>query len=60
LHHRLSDKDVAAIVALPHRIRKLEAQSYTLREGDRHCGPSAGAAQKGNIVQPIVVIVAGQ
>jgi CRP-like cAMP-binding protein len=35
LHHRLSDKDVAAIVALPHRIRKLEAQSYTLREGDR-------------------------
>jgi len=35
LHHRLSDKDVAAIVGLPHRIRKLEAQSYTLREGDR-------------------------
>lgn len=35
LHHRLSAGDVNAILNLPHRIRKLDAQSYTLREGDR-------------------------
>ena len=35
LHHRLSDLDQRAILALPHKIRRLEAQSYILREGDR-------------------------
>jgi CRP-like cAMP-binding protein len=35
LHHRLSDEDRRAIHALPHKIRKLDAQSYTVREGDR-------------------------
>jgi CRP-like cAMP-binding protein len=35
LHHRLSDDDQRAILKLPHRIRRLEAQSYILREGDR-------------------------
>jgi CRP-like cAMP-binding protein len=35
LHHRLSEDDQQAILALPHKIRRLEAQSYILREGDR-------------------------
>jgi len=35
LHHRLSAEDQSAILALPHKIRRLEAQSYTMREGDR-------------------------
>ena len=35
LHHRLSDLDRQAILELPHKIRRLEAQSYILREGDR-------------------------
>jgi CRP-like cAMP-binding protein len=35
LHHRLSEDDRRAILDLPHKIRKLEAQSYTMREGDR-------------------------
>ena len=35
LHHRLSDGDRRAILELPHKIRRLEAQSYILREGDR-------------------------
>jgi CRP-like cAMP-binding protein len=34
LHHRLSDGDQRAILGLPHKIRRLEAQSYILREGD--------------------------
>jgi CRP-like cAMP-binding protein len=34
LHHRLSDRDQRAILGLPHKIRRLEAQSYILREGD--------------------------
>jgi len=40
LHHRLSDLDQQAILRLPHKIRRLEAQSYILREGDRpdRCG----------------------
>ena len=40
LHHRLSDLDRQAILRLPHKIRRLEAQSYILREGDRpdRCG----------------------
>jgi CRP-like cAMP-binding protein len=35
LHHRLSDVDRHAILGLPHKIRRLEAQSYIMREGDR-------------------------
>ena len=35
LHHRLSADDKQAILALPHTIRRLEAQAYTIREGDR-------------------------
>jgi len=35
LHHRLSPEDRQAILDLPHKIRRLEAQSYILREGDR-------------------------
>ncbi len=34
LHHRLSDRDQRAILGLPHKIRRLEAQSYIMREGD--------------------------
>jgi CRP-like cAMP-binding protein len=34
LHHRLSDGDQRAILELPHKIRRLEAQSYIMREGD--------------------------
>ena len=39
-HHRLSEVHQRAILALPHKIRRLEAQSYILREGDRpdRCG----------------------
>lgn len=35
LHHPLSPGDRKAILDLPHRLRKLEAQSYVVREGDR-------------------------
>ena len=35
LHHRLSDAGRKAILGLRHKIRRLEAQSYILREGDR-------------------------
>jgi CRP-like cAMP-binding protein len=35
LHHRLSESDRQAILQLPHKIRRLEAQSYVIREGDR-------------------------
>jgi CRP-like cAMP-binding protein len=35
LHHRLADDDQLAIVVLPHKIRRLEALSYILRESDR-------------------------
>ena len=35
LHHRLSEDDKQAILGLPHKIRRLEAQSYIMREGDR-------------------------
>jgi CRP-like cAMP-binding protein len=35
LHHRLGAADEQAILRLPHKIRKLEAQSYLVREGDR-------------------------
>jgi len=40
LHHRLSVADQQAILALPNKIRRLEAQSYIMREGDRpdRCG----------------------
>jgi CRP-like cAMP-binding protein len=40
LHHRLSDLDQQAILSLPYKVRRLEAQSYILREGDRpdRCG----------------------
>jgi CRP-like cAMP-binding protein len=31
----LSDLDRSALLALPYRVRELEAQSYTVREGDR-------------------------
>src|SRR3954468_16779287 len=34
-HHPLRDMDRQAILALPHSLRRLEAQSYTMREGDR-------------------------
>jgi CRP-like cAMP-binding protein len=35
LHRRLSEADRQAIFQLPHKVLKLEAQSYILREGDR-------------------------
>ncbi len=35
IHHSLSGDDRAAVLALPYKLRWLEAQSYTLREGDR-------------------------
>jgi len=35
IHHSLDDDDRAAILSLPYKLRWLEAQSYTLREGDR-------------------------
>jgi CRP-like cAMP-binding protein len=35
LHHRLSDDDKQAILDLPQKIRRLEAGSYVMREGDR-------------------------
>ena len=35
LHLPLSEADRKAILALPHTLRRLEAQSYTMREGDR-------------------------
>lgn len=35
LHHRLSEADQRAIITLPYKTRRLEAQSYILREGDR-------------------------
>jgi CRP-like cAMP-binding protein len=35
IHHSLSDSDRAAILALPYKLRWVEAQSYLLREGDR-------------------------
>ena len=34
-HHALTEQDRQAVLALPHKMRKLEAQSYLLREGDR-------------------------
>ena len=34
-HHPLSAEDKAAILSLPYKIRHLETQSYTVREGDR-------------------------
>ncbi|MEO7634073.1 MAG: Crp/Fnr family transcriptional regulator [Sphingomicrobium sp.] len=34
-HHPLDDGDIQAILALPFRLRDLEAQSYLVREGDR-------------------------
>ena len=34
-HLPLTDSDRGEILALPHNIRRLEAQSYTMREGDR-------------------------
>jgi CRP-like cAMP-binding protein len=34
-HRALSSDDQAAILDLPYKLRKLEAQSYTMREGDR-------------------------
>jgi CRP-like cAMP-binding protein len=34
-HRRLSEPDRQAIFQLPHKVLKLEAQSYILREGDR-------------------------
>jgi len=34
-HHRLTHLDREAILELPYRLRKLEAQSYIMREGDR-------------------------
>ena len=35
IHHRLGASDRQAILDLPHKIRRLEAQAYTVREGDR-------------------------
>lgn len=35
LHVALSDEDAHAIVALPQKVRSVEAQSFILREGDR-------------------------
>jgi CRP-like cAMP-binding protein len=39
VHAALSDEDRAAVLALPHVVRTLEPQSYTVREGDppQHC-----------------------
>jgi CRP-like cAMP-binding protein len=34
-HHALDERDRAAVEALPYKLRTLEAQSYTMREGDR-------------------------
>ena len=34
-HHALTEQDRQAVLALPHKMRKLDAQSYLLREGDR-------------------------
>ena len=34
VHCPLSDSDRRAVLALPHTVRRLEAQSYTVREGD--------------------------
>src|SRR5215212_5558074 len=34
-HRPLSSDDRAAILDLPYKLRKLEAQAYTMREGDR-------------------------
>ena len=34
-HHDLGDDDKQAILHLPHKLRRLEAQSYVMREGDR-------------------------
>jgi CRP-like cAMP-binding protein len=35
VHARISADDEAAVLALPYKLRTLEAQSYTVREGDR-------------------------
>jgi CRP-like cAMP-binding protein len=35
LHIPLADEDAAEILALPYKLRALEAQSYTLREGEK-------------------------
>jgi CRP-like cAMP-binding protein len=34
-HHELARADRAAVLGLPHKLRRLEAQSYSVREGDR-------------------------
>jgi len=34
-HHPLSRQDEAAVLALPYKLRTMEAQSYLVREGDR-------------------------
>ena len=34
-HHPLSPEDHEAILDLPHKVRKVEAQTYLLREGDK-------------------------
>jgi CRP-like cAMP-binding protein len=34
-HHELTPEDHRALIALPMKLRTLEAQSYTMREGDR-------------------------
>jgi CRP-like cAMP-binding protein len=34
-HHPLTEADRREILGLPHSMRRLEAQSYTMREGDR-------------------------
>ena len=34
-HFSLTEADKRAVLALPHTMRRLEAQSYTMREGDR-------------------------
>jgi CRP-like cAMP-binding protein len=34
VHYPLSEADRQAVLALPHNMRRLEAQSYTMREGD--------------------------
>jgi CRP-like cAMP-binding protein len=34
-HHALSAEDREAILSLPYKLRQMEAQSYTVREGDR-------------------------
>src|SRR5947209_18874932 len=35
LHTPLAEEDRNAVLALPYKLKRLEAQSYTLREGDR-------------------------